>query len=121
MLMAILERTREIGMMLALGTNRVRIFFLILLETVFLTLAGTPIGILAGWLIIGYYNIRGLNLSGMGKEMMSSFGFGTLIYPEFPGEKLGGLLLIVVGTALVSCIFPAVKALGLQPVEALRR
>lgn len=121
MLMAILERTREIGMMLALGTNRVRIFFLILLETVFLTLAGTPIGILAGWLIIGYYNIRGLNLSGMGKEMMSSFGFGTLIYPEFPGEKLGGLLLIVVGTALVSCIIPAVKALGLQPVEALRR
>lgn len=121
MLMAILERTREIGMMLALGTNRIRIFFLILLETVFLTLAGTPIGILAGWLIIGYYNIRGLNLSGMGKEMMSSFGFGTLIYPEFPGEKLGGLLLIVVGTALVSCIFPAVKALGLQPVEALRR
>lgn len=120
MLMAILERTREIGMMLALGTNRVRIFFLILLETVFLTLAGTPIGILAGWLIIGYYNIRGLNLSGMGKEMMSSFGFGTLIYPEFPGEKLGGLLLIVVGTALVSCIIPAVKALGLQPVEALR-
>lgn len=121
MLMAILERTREIGMMLALGTNRVRIFFLILLETVFLTLAGTPIGILAGWLIIGYYNIRGLNLSGMGKEMMSSFGFGTLIYPEFPGDKLAGVLLIVVGTALVSCIIPAVKALGLQPVEALRR
>lgn len=121
MLMAILERTREIGMMLALGTNRVRIFFLILMETVFLTLAGTPIGILAGWLIIGYYNIRGLNLSGMGKELMSSFGFGTLIYPEFPGDKLAGVLLIVVSTALISCIVPAVKALGLQPVEALRR
>lgn len=121
MLMAILERTREIGMMLALGTNRLRIFLLILFETLFLTLAGTPIGMLAGWLVIGYYNIRGLDLSGMGEEMMSSFGFGTLIYPEFPTEKLAGVLMIVIGTALISCLIPAVRALRLQPVEALRR
>lgn len=121
MLMAILERTREIGMMLALGTNRIRIFGLILFETVFLTLAGTPLGILGSWLIIGYYNNRGLDLSGMGKEMMSSFGFGTLIYPEFPTEKLLGVLLIVIGTAIISCLIPAIRALRLQPVEALRR
>ncbi|MDE3214307.1 MAG: ABC transporter permease, partial [Bacteroidota bacterium] len=44
MLMAILERTREIGMMVALGTSRIRIFLLILLETIFITLAGTPLG-----------------------------------------------------------------------------
>ena len=51
MLMAILERTREIGMMVALGTNKLKIFLLVLLETFFLTLAGTPIGILTGWLL----------------------------------------------------------------------
>lgn len=121
MLMAILERTREIGMMVALGTNKLKIFLLVLLETFFLTLAGTPIGILTGWLLTRYYNIHGLNLSGMGREMMSSFGFNAMIYPEFPSDKLTGVLLIVIATALVSCLFPAIKALKMQPVEALRR
>lgn len=121
MLMAVLERTREIGMMMALGTNKLLVFLLILLETSFLTFAGVPLGILAGVLVIGYYNRAGLDLSGMGKEMMSSFGFGTTVYPEFPGDKLLVVLMIVVGTALISCLIPAIKALKLQPVEALRR
>ena len=121
MLMAVLERTREIGMMVALGTNRIKIFLLICLETIFLTLAGTPIGILFGWLVTSYFHRNGLNLSDMGKEMMSSFGFSTLIYPEFPTDKLAGILIIVTCTAIFSCLFPAMKALKLQPVEALRR
>lgn len=121
MLMAVLERTREIGMMMALGTNRIKVFSLIFLETIFLTLAGTPIGILIGWAASAYFNKHGLDLSGMGRDMMSSFGFGTMIYPEFPTDKLFAVLLIVIGTAIISCIFPAIKAVKLQPVEALRR
>lgn len=121
MLMAILERRREIGMMVALGTNRIRLSILVLLETIILTLAGTPLGILAGWLVTGYFNKHGLNLSGMGREMMSSFGFGTIIYPEFPTDKLAGVMFIVAGTAIISCLFPAMKAIRMQPVEALRR
>lgn len=121
MLMAILERTREIGMMMALGTTRRRIFLLILLETVFITLAGTPPGILVAWILTGYYNKHGLNLSRMGNEMMNQFGFSTVVYPEFPSEKLLAVLLIVAGTALVASLFPALRSLKLRPVEALRR
>ena len=120
MLMAVIERTREIGMLVALGMNRVRIFLLIFLETLFLTIAGTPVGVLIAWLTIVYLNKHGLDLSGMGREMMSSFGFGTMIYPEFPTDKLSGVILIVILTALISCLFPAMKALKLQPVAALR-
>lgn len=121
MLMSVLERTREIGMMVALGTSRARIFFLVLAETVFLTIAGTPIGLLAAYFITGYYQEHGLDLSGMGKDMMASFGFETTIYPSFPWERLTALLVMVVGTALLSSVLPALKALRLQPVEALRR
>lgn len=121
MLMAILERTREIGMMVALGTTRVRVFFLILTETIFITITGAPAGILAGWVVVSYFNKHGLNMAGMGKEMMSSFGFGTMVYPEFPIEKLPGILMIVVGTALISSLFPAFKALRLRPADALMR
>ncbi|MDB5276264.1 MAG: transporter permease [Ferruginibacter sp.] len=120
MLMAILERTREIGMMMALGTSKIKIFNLVLLETFFLTLAGTPAGLLVGWLLTGYYTKHGLDLSGMGRDMMSSFGFNTMIYPEFPWDKLTGILLIVFCTAILSCLFPAIKALQLKPVDALR-
>lgn len=121
MLMAIIERTKEVGMMVALGMNRLRVFLLVLMETIFLTLAGTPFGLFLGWIVINYYNKNGLDFSGSGKEMMSSFGFGTMIYPEFPAERVFGVMMIVTGTALIACIFPAVKALRLQPVEALRR
>lgn len=121
MLMAVLERTREIGMMVALGMTRVRVFLLIFLETIFLTLAGTPFGLFIGWAASEYFNKHGLDLTAMGTEMMSSFGFSTVIYPEFPIDKLFNVLLIVSTTAVLSCIFPALKALGLQPVDALRR
>lgn len=121
MLMSILERTREIGMMVALGTSRIRVFFLVLEETVLLTLAGTPVGLFTGWLITNYFNKHGLDLSFMGEEMMASFGFTTLIYPAFPVEKLPGVMMLVMGTAIVSCLPPAIKALRMQPVEALRR
>lgn len=121
MLMAVLERTREIGMMVALGTTKLKIFLLILLETVYLTLAGVPLGVLLAWLPCQHFNKQGLDLSGMGREMMSSFGYNTLVYPEFPNDKLWGVMLIVFSTAIISCLFPALKALQLQPVEALKR
>lgn len=120
MLMAVLERTREIGMMVALGTSRLRIFLLVFLETLLLTLVGTPLGIAAGWALSAYYHTYGLDLSGMGTEMMSSFGFQTMIYPIFPAERLPGVLLIVMLTALLSCLFPAIRALRLQAAEAMR-
>jgi ABC-type antimicrobial peptide transport system permease subunit len=119
--MSVLERTKEIGMMMALGTSRIKIFLLVLSETVFLTLTGTPIGLCSGYFIAGYYEKHGLDLSGMGKDMMSSFGFDTTIFPSFPWEKLTSILLLVIGTALFSCLLPALKALRLRPVEALRR
>ncbi|OQP66564.1 ABC transporter permease [Niastella vici] len=121
MLMSILERTKEIGMMVALGTAKAKVFLLVLMETVFLTIAGTPIGFLAAYIVIGYYQKHGLDLSGMGKDMMASFGFETTIYPSFPSEKLVMILAMVICTALLSCLLPALKALRLQPVEALRR
>lgn len=121
MLMSVLERTREIGMMVALGTSRLRIFLLVFLETAFLTLAGSPIGLVLAYVIITYFNRNGLDLSGMGKDMMESFGFSTMIYPAFPWEKLAGVVTMVVITAILSCLLPAVKAVRLQPVEALRQ
>ena len=121
MLMAVLERTREFGMMMALGLNKLKLFLLITLETLILTVAGSPLGLWLAWLYSAYLNKVGIDWSGKGEEMMSSFGFNAVIYPEFPMEKVGSVLGIVVVTAIVSCFFPAARALQLQPTDALRK
>lgn len=121
MLMAVLERTPEIGMMVALGMNHSRLFLLNLLETVFLTIIGVPLGFLMAWLAADHYHVKGIDISKIAGEAMSSFGFSSVVYPEFPVREAPTIMIIVISTALVSCIFPAIKSRRLNPVEALRR
>ena len=121
MMMTVLERRREIGMMVALGTGRGRLLALIFLETVFLTVVGIPIALIAGVLITGYYQKNGLDLSGMGREMMQNFGFETLIYPSFPLDKMPGIIMLVFLAAILSSLFPAWKSLQLNPAETLQK
>jgi ABC-type lipoprotein release transport system permease subunit len=121
MLMAVLERKVEIGLMMALGFDKWRLFLLILVETVLLTLSGIPLALIGSWLLIDRLNRTGMSFYRVSKEMMSSFGFSNIIYPEFPSEKLLMVLSIVIGTALLACIMPALKALGLKPSDALRK
>ena len=121
MLMSVLERTREIGMLSALGMNRVKVFTLVLSETVLLKLVGIPVGITVAWLVIYYFGRMGIDISSFSGEAMSGFGFGSVIYPEFPTSSLTQVMMIVVGTALVAALFPSLKAVKLQPADALRQ
>ncbi len=121
MLMSVLERTHEIGMMLALGASRIRLFGLVFWETVYLTFAGVPFGISLAYWFTAYFQRNGLNILSMGKELMESFGYATIIYPVFPWDKITYIFWMVVLTALFSSLIPCVKALRLNPVDALRK
>lgn len=121
MLMSVLERTREIGMLTALGMNRKKVFLLILSETVLLTFVGVPLGILASWLATIYFSKAGIDISSFSEAAMSGFGFSSIIYPEFPSDSLPKVLIIIIITALVSALFPSLKAIKLQPADALRQ
>lgn len=120
MLMAVLERTRELGMLVAVGMNRLRLFGLVLLETVLLTLAGFPFAMVLAYFVIAYFNKNGIDISSFAGEAMSGFGFSSWIYPEFPWANLLMVLNIVFITALVSALFPSYQVLKLKPVEAMR-
>ncbi|MBL6448085.1 ABC transporter permease [Fulvivirga sp. 29W222] len=121
MLMAVLERSREIGMLLALGMNRLKVFFMILTETVLLTITGVPMGVLIAWFIVLIYHRHGLDISALGGQAMSEFGFSSMIYPAFPWEKILGEMLIVLIASMLSSLVPAIKAIRLRPVEALQK
>ncbi len=120
MLMAVLERTREIGMLTALGMNRPKVFRLIVTETILLTVVGVPVGFLATLAVVGHFSTAGIDISSLSGATMSNFGFSSVIYPQFPWRSIPTVLAIVAGTALVSALFPSLRAIRLQPADALR-
>ena len=120
MLMAILERTKEIGMLKAIGMSRGRVFSLIMFETLFLVLVGTPLGIALGFLTIQWTNRVGIDLSYF-SEGLRSFGYDTLVRPEIPVEEYMNVLVLVVVVAFIAAIYPSFKALRLNTLEALRK
>ena len=121
MLMAVLERVREIGMLMAIGMNRIRLFGMIALETAMLVLIASPFGLLLAYLTISYLGETGMDLSGMYQEGYASYGFKSFIYPKLENIYYLRILIMVVITALLASIYPAVTAIRLNPVSAIRK
>jgi len=118
MLMAVLERVRELGMLMAIGMNKFRVFGMIMLETIFLAMIGGPLGLLLSWAAVAYFGKYGINLSGAAYGEM---GFATIIYPYLDASSYWNVTVMVIVMAVVAAIFPAKKALSLKPAEAIRK
>lgn len=120
MLMAVLERYRELGMLMSIGMNKSRIFFMIVYETIMLGIIALPFGLAAGYVTVRWLNKKGIDLSAYG-EGMQEFGFSQIVYPDLQSEYYLQLALAVVITAVLASLYPAWKAIKLKPVEAIRK
>lgn len=120
MLMAVLERQRELGMLMAIGMNRLRIFAMVMLETIWLALVGGPLGLLLGHATIRYFGTHGVNLSQY-SEALSMYGFSNVIYFQLDQKYYWPVLLMTIGVAVVSAVYPAIKAVRLEPTQAIRK
>ena len=119
MLMAILERTRELGMLMAIGMTKARIFSMIMVETVLLCLTGGVSGMLASAAAIAYLGSRGINLASVSKGL-SAMGYGSVVFPQINLSFYFVLSILIVLTGIVSSMYPALRALSLQPARAIR-
>jgi len=119
MLMAILERRRELGMLMAVGMNKRKLFVMILVETLMLGFVGGPIGIVLGDLSTRLMMGIGIDLTSK-KEGLANLGVQSVIYPEIVPEYYIIVAIMVVLTALIAALYPAFKALKLNPVQAIR-
>jgi ABC-type lipoprotein release transport system permease subunit len=117
MLMAVLERVREIGMLMAVGMTKGKVFIMIMLETVMLTMIGGPLGLLISWAFVTYFGTNGIDLGGAYTEV----GFASIIYPYLDNKSYLEVTYMVVIMAVLAAIYPAIKALSLKPVEAIRK
>lgn len=120
MLMAVFERTREIGMLMAIGMSKRKVFFMIVFETFILSSIGTVISIAGSVALIQWLSERGIDLSAF-SDVMQEIGFETLIYPYLGGSFYVFLPIIVLTISLLAAIYPALKALRLNPSDAVRK
>ncbi len=120
MLMAVLERIKELGMLMAIGMNKRRVFSMIMLETVFLGMTGAVTGMVVSYGLIWYTGRTGLDLTSLYKEGLEAMGFSPMIYPTIGWESFFELILLVLLTGILASIYPARKAMRLNPSEALR-
>ena len=119
MMMTILERTKELGMLMAIGMNRRRIFSMIMLETIFLTIVGAAAGMFAGWVIVKSLGNTGIHFASWG-EGFEAIGFAATVYPVITPSFFVIITVMVIVTAIISSVWPARKALRLDPAEAIR-
>ena len=120
MLMAVMERTREIGMLMAVGLNRSKVFLMIMLETVFLSLIGGPLGLLIAFLFIQSTGSSGIDLGAIG-ETYNELGFSAVVYPQLDAQSYINITIMVLFMAVIAAVYPARKALKLNPSEAIRK
>jgi ABC-type lipoprotein release transport system permease subunit len=118
LIMAVFERTREIGILAAIGMKGRRIMAMFLAETTLLAIGGIAMGLLLGGLIVAYFARTGFYIADIyssGSLLMSN-----TIYPKLTSDDALKLALIAFVITLLAGLYPAVLAARLEPVEALR-
>ncbi|MES0350679.1 MAG: FtsX-like permease family protein [Desulfobacteria bacterium] len=117
-LMAVFERTKEFGVMMAIGTTPRRLTKLLLLESIAMTVIGIVVGIIAGCLITWYFQVHGIAISGM-SEVVRQFGIPERMYPKlsFLSVTIGPTLVLFITS--LTALYPALRVRRLRPVEAL--
>jgi putative ABC transport system permease protein len=120
MLMSVYERIQELGVLMAVGMKKRKIFIMILIETSFLTFTGAVAGVLLGFVTVRAVGTAGMNLAVVGGDSLNYMGFPSVIYPHLDPSFFVTLTVMVVITAFLAAIFPALRALKLKPAQAIR-
>lgn len=119
-LMMTMERTREFGMMVAIGMKRGRLRLVAILESLMLTFVGVFTGVLLGVPVLLYLHAHPIQLSGQLREMMVSYGWEPVLPFSLDPMIFVWQALIVLIIALAAATYPVWRISRVDPVEALR-
>ena len=118
MLMSVFERINEIGVLMAIGMKNSRIFLMFVLEAFLIGVIGTILGLALGLLIHWPISISGINFS-IFSDALKSFGIGAVIYPVLSVTNTVMLTLIIPFIAVIGALYPAYRAIKLEPIKAI--
>ena len=118
--MSVFERTREFGVMLSIGTSPGQVVSMVLVESFFIALLGTALGVLSGYGVSLYFKYNPIDYSSFSEEI-AGWGISTTMFPaDATALNLGMTALITMALAMLFSIFPARRASKLNPIEAIR-
>ena len=117
LIMSVYERTREIGILSAVGMRGSRILGLFLAESSFLAVGGVILGLALGWGAVQLFNINGFYIGNMG---LSGFLVGDTIRAQLMLDDILNLSAMTFIVTLLAGLYPAVTASRMEPVAALR-
>ncbi len=124
MIVSVLERTREIGILKSLGMKDRTVLTIFLGEAALIGLLGAVIGITLGWGLASVVSRFGFAMmgsaTGVGQQVGTRFGGGLSITPVLTPSVLLGALAFGIATSVLFGLYPARRASKLNPVEALR-
>ena len=117
LIMSVYERTREIGILSAIGMRGNRIMMLFLAESSLLAIGGVILGLIIGVLATVYFNVNGFYVGNMG---LSGIAITDTVYAKLTTENLINLTIMTFIATILAGLYPAIMASRMQPVEALR-
>ena len=119
MLMSVLDRVRELGVLTAVGMRGRKVFTMIILESVFLSAVGGILGMVAGWGTVEQLRRTGINLAAFG-EGLRQYGYSEISYPILPFSMFEQVIVSIVLAAVIGAFYPAWKAIRLDAAKAIR-
>ena len=119
--MMMVERRFEMGMLVAVGMKKTRLIGLFLLESVFTVFAGCVLGLITSIPIVYYLNRHPLKMGGETARIYERFGFEAIFPASLDASNFisQGLIILVIG--LVLSLYPIYKVIRLNPVTAMKR
>jgi len=118
-LMSVLERKRELSMLMAIGMNRKKVMRLIMTESTILTMLGGFAGMIIGFIAVLVTRKTGVDVSATFGSYQQ-LGISTLVRPLLTGTQFIIIAIMVILTGILSAIFPARTAIKMNPVEGIR-
>ncbi|MES2355405.1 MAG: ABC transporter permease [Pseudomonadota bacterium] len=118
-MMSIMERLREFGVLLAIGTSPLQLFRLILYESLLLGLLGFAIGLVIGYSLVAYYGSVGITFTQSGEAMQTMQGVANGLYPHLSLSRMLFIAVAVLIVIVTAALYPAWKTARLVPVQAI--
>ena len=119
LVMAVFERVREIGLMLALGMRPMAILAQVIVESLLLLALGLALGTLLAWLSVLPFE-DGMDLSSVAAGM-EMFGMSSVLYPELRLADIVLANVVVLTLGVLASLSPAWRASRYEPMDAIRK